>query len=87
MTIHHMRLNHGTVSLTERLLRREYPQLAVLFARVLLNGGETIDLSLTAQQLAHLRAVLVRQSENADAGQQALVHTLLERWPDLTSVE
>ncbi|MBT12812.1 MAG: hypothetical protein CMI02_12350 [Oceanospirillaceae bacterium] len=82
MTIHHLRLSRGTVSLTERMLRNDHTSLALHLRNAMLTGDETIDLLLSTQQLDDLRNTLISQQSMANAGQQSLLNNLLERWPD-----
>ncbi|MAS24195.1 MAG: hypothetical protein CMI08_04670 [Oceanospirillaceae bacterium] len=84
MTLHHLRLSQGTVSLTERILRTENSALALHLRNAILTGGETIDLLLSSQQLDELHDALLHQQSIAGAGQKALLNTLLQRWPHQT---
>ena len=77
----HLQLQRGTVSLTERLLRKDRQQIAHYLRNAMLSSGnERIDLLLSPQQLDDITAILAQQQTSAGAGQQVLISNLLNRW-------
>ncbi len=76
----HLQLKRGTVSLTERLLRQEQQQLAHYLRNAMLaSTTDNIDLLISAEQIGLIHRTLAHQ-KSADAGQQALIHNLINRW-------
>ncbi|MDK2777434.1 MAG: hypothetical protein KYX62_07230 [Pseudomonadota bacterium] len=77
----HLQLKRGTVSLTERLLRQEQQQLAHYLRNAMLaSTTDNIDLLISEEQIGLIHQALAHQESAATAGQQALIHNLINRW-------
>ncbi|WP_430462661.1 hypothetical protein ACQUQU_07695 [Thalassolituus sp. LLYu03] len=77
----HLQLSRGTISLTERILRKGYATLANYLRNAMLaTEQDTIDLLLSTQQLADIHSALESLQNGKDFGLKSMSSHLRERW-------